>query len=477
VFIPYGAFPSEIRPSSLDQQSAQLFINQSINLTIGAKWAGLKEFLPKINSEIKRQQNIQGLNEFGYAGKILYYQLLAIGIVICFAFLIMLVFVDTFGGPSSTLMKIGRGKILLYGAPFALLLFIICGYLLEFTKRFVPKEGMEVHMDTRIFGSVVAILVLMTLIGLALDSPISREVSIDQDQPPRTSSFSEGIIEDETLQLVDNIYVRNGTSLTIKNSTIAMRVLTRKSISIFVAERGQLQVIDSNISSNTKYGYVFEIYGTARFENSYFSGLFAPEDGINGDGGIEIYSDDVSIVNCTIAHNLVNGILIKDSSPTIENCTFENNEDDAIEIHHSGARITNCTFRNNNWGMVIFSNSYCAIIGNHFLNNTHGIFIQSEDVTLRDNIFENNSKNAIILSFGFDVDTGDSIFQGNGEDVRVQKGTYEYGFSLCNFIIFSLAVIFAIVIYLVTEKRIGREPTMTIEEVYRIAQKQGIQMK
>ena len=322
------------------------------------------------------------------------------------------------------------GKLLLYGSPLTLAFLVIFAYLLEFGKEFSKKMGQNLHINTRFFGSAMIVAVLLFAVGVVVDAPSTPSQEIFHDSPPTEFAWDGGLIENESLELKQSIYVHEDSSLLIRNSTITFTMTEEKGCSMYVAEGGRLEIMNSFIGSATsEYGYGFEIYGEATFADSRFSGIYGPDDIINGDGGMEIYSDDVVLFNCTIADNPVNGILISCASPTIENCVIKGNEDDGIEIHHSNARIMNCTIQDNEWGMIFFD-SKCRVLNNTIENNRHGIFIEFSSPVIRNNTFENNTEYAVGTLYGSAVDYNDNTFINNGAKFHEEK-TLEYYFSMC----------------------------------------------
>lgn len=474
LYIPYGAFPAAIRPSYIEQQTTPIFIRPNVILRIQRRWQGLRDSIPDINREISNQRVDPQFQEFSFAGRMQYFQIAATGAAVFIGFLFATLYITILNSSIGAIHHVGWDKLIVWGSIFSLILLAILSYYLEFTKKFVLRVGRESHMNVRMFAATVIILILLVIAGYSVNQPIEKETEIIIDREPWTSAHISGIIVDEDIHIIDNnILILNGSRLVIENSTITMSVHQSKGSMIFVAPRGVLEIRNSTITNSTAfgydYGYGFEIHGTAIFENSTFTGLLGPQEISSGDGGIEIYSDRVQVLNCTIRNNSLNGMLIKEASPIIDGCTFEQNGNDAIEMHGSGAQITNCTFRGNRYGISIRHDSEATISGCTFVNNSNGITIYSQDIKIVDSVFENNTQYAIGIGFGHSVDIENVRFLHNGNDKKVLTVfSPEYQQSFCFFTLCGIAILIVIVLVVFIQRGIHEEPLMTIEEIDRL---------
>jgi len=429
IFVPYGRITNveeTIKP--VWGEVVNFYLDENRKYTIIKSTPGFVEIFSDIKEKIGKPEYDCRSFKIPYQETMPIVEKLFTAIAFGIGFGMAALYVDFMGVID---YQVHWGKILLYGAPLTLVLLVAFAYILQFSKDFVKKLGQNLYINTQFFGLAILITVLIFFVGLAVDTPSIPSQEIFHDSPPSEFAYGGGLIENESLELKQSIYVQEDSSLLIRNSTITFIMTEDKGCSIYVAEGGRLEIMNSSIgSAGSEYGYGFEIYGEAIFADSRFSGIYGPDDIINGDGGMEIYSDDVILFNCTITDNPVNGILIARASPTIENCVIKGNKDDGIEIHHSNAKIVDCTFLGNGWGMVVFSDSRCQVLNNSFKDNEHGVHVEFSSPEIKDNIFENNTEYAVSTVYGSDVDYNDNTFINNGAKFHEEK-TLEYYFSMC----------------------------------------------
>ena len=207
-------------------------------------------------------------------------------------------------------------------------------------------------------------------------------------------------IQNQTLEMRDNLVILSGGELYLDNATLIWNLSLDGDSGFFVGKNGIVTARNSTLKGiSAESTFKCEIQGIAQFHNCRFTNLWGDEDNLIGQGGIEIYNDNVLIDRCVISHGKVSGIIIGDCNPIIRNSVITDNNDDGIEIFRASPIIENNTIRNNNDGIMIYD-SDPIIIDNHILdNNGRGIgIIEDSDPELTNNTFSNNDEGKIYRS-------------------------------------------------------------------------------
>lgn len=370
----------------------------------------------------------------------LYGAVLALG----YSFAFMYVFISGYSTVQSLV-----SRVLMFGSAFSIVILPYMIYSMEFKKETIFKG----KANPKMIAAMLVVLLILFGIGWATQVSEPTLTTIHKDSPPETYAISEGEIEGTTELLSDNIYVPARSSLTIVNSTVVFATTFNKQYSIFIEEGGFLEVVNSSIrTNNILFGFGFEIHGSARLIDSSFSRLYGSEDVNNGDGGLEIFSDDVLISNCSISHNKVNGLLIADSSPTIENCIIANNEDDGIEMQNADPVIRNCTIRENGWAVIVNAKSNPHIEGNLFDSNAHGIDVYGSKATIINNEFRNNENYAINVYDNSEVTLRDNTYENNEENVTSEM-PFAMFYSICSAVVVIIGLIATVVVISLVKSR------------------------
>jgi len=302
----------------------------------------------------------------------------------------------------------------------------------------------------------IKVILLFALFFISGFLSIMITVSADDydDYPPENGDWiitNETNISNKTLILNGNLSVLDGGVLTITNVTLILNSSFDAEHWINVSKGGTLNVVGSNITAlNISNGYKFKVLGNMTIEGSKISYM----GGIPhwGEGGIEIYSDNVTIQNSTISHGSVVGINIFGSSPiiinntislngesgylgghaiyalwpsnpiikynriisnygegiwlkygcnaTIEYNNISDNQRFGIDIHSSSPKISFNTMTNNLYGISCYEDgnypgnmySCSPLISNNFIyNNTSGIDVNGGNIVLINNSIVNNS--------------------------------------------------------------------------------------
>ena len=162
-----------------------------------------------------------------------------------------------------------------------------------------------------------------------------------------------------------NLVISNGGSLTLNKVNLRMNSSSDGAYSISVNQGGTLITnTGTAISSNTTtYHYKFVVKGTMKMNGSSVSEMWG--DNASWAGGIQIYSDSVTINSSVIFNGRTGGISIFDCSPTVTNSTIRNNGQDGgserycfgMYLRNSKAVIDYNTVTNNVYTRVISSRS------------------------------------------------------------------------------------------------------------------------
>lgn len=195
----------------------------------------------------------------------------------------------------------------------------------------------------------VSILLLIGLFGgffYYIDSmPPSYDMRIDEEM----------VMANETFYFDDNIYITEGGSLTVKNATMVFNTSADDAFGIYLDEDGLLSITNSTLKGNNeKFGVRIVLKGEATIKNSTFTKVWGDVNDENGEGGVELHNDDISIENVTIDGGITNGFYIEGCSPYIINATISGCGDDGIEIKDGTPVIEDTWITNNSWGVVMF---------------------------------------------------------------------------------------------------------------------------
>ncbi len=414
-FVPYGkmrAF-SDIENPILGP-SIQIHLDNNVNYFIPKSTQGFMEVFQQVKDRIgDRKYDCVEFEVFS-SSAFWKYAILLYGITVGMGY--AWAAMDLVGG---TLTKGSVGTFLLMGSGVALAACAIATYFLGMGRRRLPFKG---KLNVRAVAALIVVLSILFCAGLVMNEPSASTPEIFQDEAPSSSELSSGIVQNQIMTIDGNIHVPSGETLRIANSTITMGCTFNKEFSIYIEEGGRLEVVDSVITADyTAYGYGFEVHGSALFERADISRVCAPDGIENGDGGLELYSDNIALVDTAVHDNEKNGVMVVGCAPLFEGCTFRDNGDDALEICDSNPRITGCLFEENDYALVAFGDSFVTFEGNDVWNNSHGIFFES---TVRHSVvgndFKGNENYAVAAIDATEAEFEDNVFEGNGVDVDVR---------------------------------------------------------
>jgi parallel beta-helix repeat protein len=197
-----------------------------------------------------------------------------------------------------------------------------------------------------------------------------------------------------------DVVIEEGGILVLDNVTI---IMNSSDIGLFwnISKGGELIMNYCNISAHDDlFPYYFIINGKATLNGSIFSGMGTGESSPGwwhlDSSGIQIYSDDVKISNCTIKNNEI-GIYCGNSASWIYNNTIINNSVVGIECYNSNATISHNKLISNKWYGIYVRSPYYSwdsepiIENNSISESSTGIQVFHSKASISNNTIFNNT--------------------------------------------------------------------------------------
>lgn len=423
IFVPYG------RIKGYTELQAPI-VGKIVRLQLEGGFYNLPSSIPNFNALFEEMKKKFGKPEWDSADFSLFtekhYRILEVAVVlICLTLgfggaALINTFAD-FWTPRSFV-----GKLFIFGVPPTLLFLAYAFHFLEFKQR--PFPG-RLSLKAAA-GLVIALLVLFSL-GWGINVPDPGRDTIFVAEAPDSWVELNDTLENRTFDFHENIYVGPGEELRIRNSTLNFSMSYPGELRFYVARAGRLEVWNSIIRSNSdEFGLRFSIFGRARLEGSTLTNLYASPRHLNGIGGLEIFSSDVEVVNCSIINNRANGLLVVGCSPTIEDCEISGNGDDGIEMQDASPVIKGCRIANNDYAIIINPYSSPLIDSNTIQGNNHGICVVGASPRIINNTFENNRGWAIKYLDNSRPAISGNVFVSNDAGV-VREMALESGLMSC----------------------------------------------
>jgi parallel beta-helix repeat protein len=346
-----------------------------------------------------------------------------------------------FAASSAGVFLTGLGLIL---PPFTILTITFLTFQLRNREKVVPTR-----LNVKVPALVVVVLLAVFLLTIAVGNgtPGPPPVVTEAIEPkPASSALAPGSYENMTLNITGSILVDAGQTIAIRNSIVTMKLSAPKSVGVWVATGGALNLDNVTLASDPSTDfYTFEVMGSASILASSIRGVWGDRQRVNLDGGLELYSSTVIVDRTQITGAVTNGILITNANPIVTNSTIQGAGDDGIEMHNSSARISGNTIARCGWAMVIDDGSSPLVQGNLFQSNGHGIVIRSSDPVIELNRFDSNSNYAIRYD-----ETSHPVLRGNVYTLNEKNVVSEdsavlleiCGLSTVGLAIFSLLVLF-----------------------------------
>jgi parallel beta-helix repeat protein len=256
---------------------------------------------------------------------------------------------------------------------------------------------------------VILILIVATLFILGMTPYRELKLSSSPREEREVWEITEEmVISNETIRLSKDLVIGEGGKLTLDNVHLMVNNSRDFIYLINVTEDGALFIFNSNITVNPENGtvynsYEFKVYGEMEISNSSISYMGWNE--LGSPSGIQIYSDDVRVLDSDISRSIYSGIYIKEGSPLIkgnhihhnwygvygENAspliTYNNissNYNDGIQIrNNSSPEITGNTFYSNEYGISSYNSNFTS--SGNFLNSTYGGYnLETSNVSIID---------------------------------------------------------------------------------------------
>jgi hypothetical protein len=306
-------------------------------------------------------------------------------------------------------------SLVLIGTPLAVMAVALATYISHH-----PFTWFNIRVKPQLMvPTIVVVMLLLVYTGASAfawyDSwrPDHGVLSTDA---PGESSIEIGEYENEVVRATGPVTVGEGEVLTLINTTLLFWPDPWGQYGVWVDEGGILVMLNSTVRSSTlRLGHTFEIHGTALIFDSRIHGTYAGLPGELSDGGVEIFSDDVEIIQTTFVSAQGSAVIISECSPIIESCTFETVMDAGVDVHGGTPRILNSTFTMCQVGVRV--NAADAIIrGNKFCETGRGIHVKWSDPVIEDCRFRWISGSAIQYTGTSKPDVKNCLF----EEVEVE---------------------------------------------------------
>lgn len=186
------------------------------------------------------------------------------------------------------------------------------------------------------------------------------------------------IIKNKIILLTGNLSIMSDAFLLMENVTLIFNCSRNGEWGVKVSENAKLHVYNSTIISvSSSLSYRFEAYGGMVMKRCNISYLWGTTgDYSDEEGGIQIFSNDVSISDSIIKYSEGNGISCIKSSPMIFNNTITLNSGNGIVCgFKSSPKIVNNVISSNSW-CGIWASGDVVIEHNTITRNAVGICTQ-----------------------------------------------------------------------------------------------------
>ncbi len=444
-FISYGAVTeiTEVKNPIIGDVYLFKTANPMQSISLRKNTPGLERILDSIREKIGRPEYLMRLEpterkevtsrkvEHGiYAGS------LVAGFVISLIASIIL-----FQGENLDVFFSGFGLIM---PSMTMIIIVYATYSMSETpsfSKFVPKK-----LNLKVPAIIIVIMLVLFFLSGAVGSnlfgpsPETKHIS----PKPASSAVTPGLHENTTIDAHGDILVDSGETTTFRNSTITFHATIPGSLGVWVAEGGTLILDNSLVTTwDPVYTYTFEIMGSATIRGSALYNLWGEWD--DYDGGLEIYSDNVTIEGTEIGYSKQSSIIVVDSSPLIANSTIIGAGDDGIELQNSDARIINNTISSCEWGMYVYSESRAVIEDNRITHNHFGILIEESDPMILNNEFLSNTHYAILYRKDSSPTIVNNRFYANGANIETESELSTT--NICTMFTVAMAVVGLLVLF------------------------------
>lgn len=453
IFIPYGQFTKVLETGGVFEGDVYKLLSKDgrFNIALNKKIPEIETYIkhikkqlvrPELDYQVEATQLRPMLKKFEYASYIIL-------IAIAFVFSYFLSASVAMGEPLIIFMFL---LIFMFSFISVIAMFMVGWQFILIYKRNKSKVGINLMAVGFIFIIILGLYFTnYFVVFVDLDEPDKYEVR--QDPMPNDAIPLNLLFNNTQIELDNNLVLKDRESLYLFNSTLIFNCTLEKEYSIWIGENSTLELINCTIKpKDDRYSYGFEIYGNVKILNSKIISPWGDDNYNNLDGGIEIYSDTVSILNSIISDGKTNGIFIWKCSPIITANTIRGCKDDGIEVWHSHANISSNVINENEWAIILVTNADVKIEHNTIQDNEHGIDIRSASPEIRDNMFVGNSEYAIQYDLESDPTLKNNYYEDNGEDISSPIIDPYLFFGTCAAIIIALVVAFFYTLYYLNTK-------------------------
>ena len=272
---------------------------------------------------------------------------------------------------------------------------------------------------------VVVTLVLLSLLAVALHDPgldaQRYELEVHEDAEPWATALEPGTHVGLTASLGHPVRVRGGETLVLRDCDLTFDPPPAGQWGIWVGEGGRLEMYNTTVDCvRIEQGYSFEVHGSAVVDGCHLSRMWGDPAHENGDGGLEVYSNDVRVSNTTFTMCSTNLLMVVRCAPVVEGCSFLGSMDDGIEVGEGSPIIRDCEFTGCEWA-VSHLGGRATVEGCTFVDNEWGVCLVWADGTVRECDFRGTAKAAVLVNTDGDVTFMDNTFEGNSDDVLRQR--------------------------------------------------------
>lgn len=316
-----------------------------------------------------------------------------------------------------------RGDV--FGVIMAMLSALGFFFLLQITLMFNNVFGIAVgRFSMAAVSACVVVILLIFAAALSASAPfdVRMDIPIIRSPDPGHTTIGPGEYVGEDLYASGPVRVGGNEELNLTDCTLTFDPAPGTGLGIWVHENGSLNMLNTTVTSvDTSIGFSFEVYGSANIVGCTIEATAADPDHMNGDGGLEIYSDDVRLIDTTFVGALSAAVMTVGCSPFIDGCTFSRALDEGIEAHDGAPKVTACTFQYCEWPVVLWR-SNATFENCTFEYCPRGFDINSANPTIRGCLFTNITDHAISHSPDSSPVLEGNVFIDVGGETRV----YEY---------------------------------------------------
>jgi hypothetical protein len=202
----------------------------------------------------------------------------------------------------------------------------------------------------------------------------------------------------EELDVSGAVTVGPGENLTLVDTHLRFTGPDEGKRGLWIEEGGTLVMVNSTFR---RFGFhekfAFEVHGSATILDSNVTYTSNGRDGFEGNRGLVILNDNVSVTNTTFEGLFTSAILVTKASPVIRNCTFQSIEDRGIVGIQAEFGVVGCHFQEVYYPIVLWQ-SEAEVSSCDFLRVDYGVTLWQGEVDVRDCVFNNTTRSVFLES-------------------------------------------------------------------------------